>query len=76
MVKVAVRPERGQEVDGEIPRRSMPRMGDLGGVLEQAVDSLDDGPLAEHHLLPQGQQPVLHVLAHASDQLDALPAKR
>lgn len=50
----------------------MPRMGDLGRILEQVVDGLDDGPLAEHLLLPQGQQPVLHVPAHARDQPDAL----
>ena len=50
----------------------MSRMSNLGDVFQLVIDGLDDGPLANQHLVHQGHQTVLHVLTNRRNQLNTL----
>ena len=47
-------------------------MDEVSLVLEQFVDAFDYISLAQHHLVPQGHELVLHVRLEAMNQVDAL----
>lgn len=47
-------------------------MHEVGLVLEQFVDTLDDVPFSEHDLVPHGHELILHVGLEAMHEMDAL----
>ena len=47
-------------------------MDKVGLVFQQFVDAFNDVALAQHHLIPQGHELVLHVRPEPVDQVDAL----
>lgn len=50
----------------------MTGMSNLGDVLQLVGNCLDESTLAQHELVKQRQQTVLHVLAEAGNELDVL----
>ena len=72
MVKEAVcRKGRTQVHDGAV-YRAVSRMNEVGFVLEQFVNALDDVPFPQHDLVPHRHQLVLHLSLNLMNELDAL----
>ena len=44
-------------------------MHEISRVLQRVVDGLDDIALAQHHLVIEGHEPVLHVGLHPRDDV-------
>ena len=65
-VKEAIGTERGEQVHDEVVEASVPGVDQLCNIFEHIVQRLDDAALAQHNLVVQGHEPVLHVGLDAS----------
>jgi hypothetical protein len=52
-----------QQINDGVGKTAMAGVLDLGNVLELITDGLNDGSLAQHELIFQEHQTVLHILA-------------
>lgn len=64
--------KRGHEVHDEVVDGAVTRVDERLGVLQRVVDALDDIAFAQHYLVPQRHEPVLHVGLYASDEVYAV----
>ena len=64
--------EAGHQIDQEVVDAAVTGMSDLRDVLQLVGNRLDEGALAQHELVKQQQQAVLHVLAQAGDEMNVL----
>lgn len=60
------------EVYDEVVHRTVAGVHEVGLVLQQVVDALDDVPFAEHDFVPEGHELVLHVGLDSVHQVYAL----
>lgn len=61
-----------KEVAGEIINGAVPWVLYLTYVLQFIIDGFDDGPLAQHNLVVEVHERVLHVLPDFSDEMDVI----
>lgn len=61
VVKEGVCRERGTDIHDEVVYGTVSGVHDVGLVLQQVVDALNNASLAEHDFVPHGHEPVLHI---------------
>ena len=62
VVKEGVCRERGTDIHDEVVYGTVSGMHDVGLVLQQVIDALNNASLAEHDFVPHGHEPVLCLL--------------
>ena len=72
IVKEAVCRKGRTQVHDEVVYRAVPRVNEVGFVLEQFVNALDDVSFPQHDLVPHRHQFVLHLSLEPMNELDTL----
>ena len=72
VVKEAVRRKGRTQVHDKVVYRAVSRVNEVGFVLEQFIDTLDDVSFSEHDLVPHGHKLVLHVGLEPMYEMDSL----
>ena len=67
---VAIGNQAANDVNQAIDGRAVPRVFNLGNVLQLVNDGFDDGTLAQEQTVTQGHQTILHIAFEFGDQLD------
>ena len=68
--------ESSDQMDHKMGGAAMPRMLDLGNVLELVNDALNDRSFAHQQFVREMQKMVLHVFAQSGDELKPLFKKQ
>src|SRR5258708_6259960 len=63
--------QAAKQIHDKVAGAPVPAMFDLGDVLQLIDNRFNNKPPSQKELIPQGQQPILHVGPEAGDQLNA-----